>query len=57
MHSGAELVGPDTVCSEGGMCGTYIRTTGTEEDAVLNIHADGLEDVQIRFTCRKGENS
>ena len=57
VSGGAELVGPDTVCSEGGMCGTYIRTTGTEEDAVLNIHADGLEDVQIRFTCRKGENS
>lgn len=47
-----ELVGPDTVTAEGGMCGTYIRTAGKPGKALVRIHAEGLEDSVIEFTVR-----
>ena len=44
-----EIVGPETTAAEGGMCGTYIRTTGQPGTARLTIRADGMEDAVIRF--------
>ncbi len=46
----AELVGPDVVTAEGGMCGTYIRTTGQTGTAVLTVHAEGLTPITLKFT-------
>ena len=46
----AQLVGPDVVTAEGGMCGTYIRTTGTGGSVKLTISSYGLEEVSIAFT-------
>ncbi|MBR6225366.1 MAG: glycoside hydrolase family 2 protein, partial [Firmicutes bacterium] len=45
----AELIGPDVVTAEGGMCGTYIRTTGKPGKAELKIKCNGLEDVVLTF--------
>ena len=45
----AELVGPDVVTAEGGMCGTYIRTTGKPGTAALTVMADGLDPVTVEF--------
>lgn len=44
-----EIVGPDCVTPRGGMCGTYVKTTGTVGKAVLYIEGRGLEPVAIRF--------
>lgn len=52
-----EIVGPDTVTAEGGMCGTYIRTTGEAGNASLTVSADGLEAITIDLVIRKGERS
>ncbi len=52
-----ELVGPDVVTAEGGMCGTYIRTTGEAGNARLVIRADGLEEKTIDLVIKKGERS
>ena len=46
----AELIGPDVVCAEGGMTGTYIRTTGETGEAVLRISTSQTEAVTVRFT-------
>ena len=46
-----ELVGPDVVTAEGGMCGAYVRTTGTGT-AQVTISADGLEPVTVWFEIR-----
>ena len=46
----AELVGPDVVSAEGGMCGTYIRTNGNTGSAELLIETAQTEPVEIRFT-------
>ena len=52
-----EIVGPDTVTAEGGMCGTYVRTTGEAGNAKVTISVDGLEDTVIDLVIRKGERS
>lgn len=48
----AELVGPDTVTAEGGLCGTYIRTAGKTGRAQLTIHCPGTEDVVIDYIIK-----
>ncbi|MBE6110014.1 MAG: glycoside hydrolase family 2 protein [Erysipelotrichaceae bacterium] len=50
-----EIIGPHTVTAEGGMCGTYIRTTGKEGSAKLTISAYGLEDRIVEFTVNGKE--
>ncbi|MDO4415861.1 MAG: glycoside hydrolase family 2 TIM barrel-domain containing protein [Erysipelotrichaceae bacterium] len=45
-----EIIGPHTVTAEGGMCGTYVRTTGKSGKAVLKIHNEQLEDISINFS-------
>ena len=47
-----ELVGPAAVTAEGGMCGTYLRTTGEKGMAVLTLTAAGLEPVRLEFEVR-----
>ena len=49
LEGPAELVGPDVVTAEGGMTGTYIRTTGGKGPVKLTVSADGLEPVGIMF--------
>lgn len=46
----AELVGPSVTAAEGGMCGTYLRTTGKEGSAALTVHTEQTEDVTLNFT-------
>ena len=45
-----ELVGPATTCAEGGMTGTYLRTTGQAGDALLTVRCPGTEAVTAAFT-------
>ena len=49
LEGAAQLVGPRVVAAEGGMTGTYIRTTGGEGSAVLTVSADGLAPVTVEF--------
>ena len=49
LEGAAELVGPDTVTAEGGMCGTYIRTTGIPGQAVLTVSTAQTEPVALHF--------
>ena len=48
-HS-AELVGPDVVTAEGGMTGTYLRSTGKKGTTRLTISSHGLESITLDFT-------
>ena len=48
----AKLVGPDVAVAEGGMCGTYIRTTGIPGSAKLTISADGLSPITVEFVVQ-----
>ena len=50
-----ELVGPDVVPMRGGMCGTYIRTTGEEGQASLTIECQGVAPFTIEFSVSKRE--
>lgn len=43
------LLGPDTATAEGGMCGTYVRTTGRPGPGILVVSAPGLESVTVEF--------
>ena len=52
LEGPAQLVGPDAVTAEGGMCGTYIRTTGESGTAKLTVSAHGLKPVTVEFTVR-----
>ena len=49
IEGAAELIGPDTVTAEGGMTGTYIRTTGSTGTATLTVSTDQTEPVTIQF--------
>ena len=48
-----EIVGPNTVVTEGGMTGTYIKTTGEEGEAVLTISTPDCSAMTIHFTITK----
>ena len=50
VEGDAMLVGPDVVTAEGGMCGTYIRTTGETGNATLTVSAPGLAEQSVVFT-------
>ena len=45
----AELVGPAIATAEGGMTGTYVKSTGKNGEAKLTIHTDQTEDVMLIF--------
>ena len=44
-----ELVGPGIATAEGGMTGTYVRTTGRTGSGTLTVEVQGLEPVIVRF--------
>ena len=52
LEGPAELVGPDIVTAEGGMCGTYVKTTGISGKAVLTISTYGLEPIVLEFEVK-----
>ena len=43
------LIGPKMVSLKGGMCGTYVKTTGKEGKAALIIKNTQAKDVRIEF--------
>ena len=52
LEGEAQLIGPDLLAAEGGMCGTYIRTTGRSGEAKLTISTPQTESVTITFNIR-----
>ena len=52
LEGEAELIGPDVVTAEGGMCGTYIRTTGNIGTAKLTISTYQTAPVSIVFSVK-----
>ena len=50
IEGALELVGPDVVTAEGGMCGTYVRTVGKSGTACLTLTAGELTPVTVEFT-------
>ena len=52
VEGAAQLVGPNAVTAEGGMCGTYLRTIAEAGSAKLTVSADGLEPVCVEFTVQ-----
>jgi beta-galactosidase len=49
LEGPAELVGPETVTAEGGMCGAYIRTVGQTGTGKLRIVTEQAEAVTVEF--------
>ena len=52
VEGAAELVGPDVITAEGGMTGTYIRTTGAPGSAKLTVSTGQTEPVTLNFIVR-----
>ena len=52
LEGPAELVGPDTAAAEGGMTGTYVRTTGQSGEATLTITTAQTEPMVIPLVIR-----
>jgi beta-galactosidase len=52
LEGPAQLVGPAAVTAEGGMCGTYIRTTGTGGQVCLTASTAQTAPVTLRFQIR-----
>ncbi len=50
LEGEAELVGPEVVTAEGGMTGTYVKTTGKRGQARLTILTAQTDPVTVRFT-------
>ncbi len=53
VSGSVELIGPDCVTPRGGMCGTYVKTTGGTGEALLYVEAPGADSVTVRFTVTK----
>ncbi|MBR5740878.1 MAG: glycoside hydrolase family 2 protein, partial [Firmicutes bacterium] len=49
LEGPGELVGDDIVVTEGGMSGTYVRTTGEAGIIALTLSPQGLEPVKLYF--------
>ena len=49
LEGDARLVGPAVVTAEGGMTGTYVKTTGKTGEAKLTITTDQTEPVVLIF--------
>ena len=47
-----ELIGPACTTAEGGMCGTYVRTTGEAGEARLRISCDMANPIELTFTVQ-----
>ena len=55
LEGAAELVGPEVVTAEGGMCGCYVKSLGDTGEASLTIHTAQTENVTLRFTVTAEE--
>ena len=53
LEGEAELIGPDTVTAEGGMCGTYIKTNGRTGMAKLTVSTPQTHEIIIDFTINQ----
>ncbi len=49
LEGNAQLVGPDIVTAQGGMTGTYVKSTGTPGTARLTISTPQTQSVTITF--------
>ena len=47
-----ELLGPDAACADGGMCGTYVRTTGAAGTGTLRITTGQTAPLELTFQVR-----
>ena len=47
-----ELIGPAVATAEGGMCGTYVRTTGEKGEARLRITSTMASPIDVVFTVQ-----
>ena len=52
LRGALQLVGPDTVTAEGGMCGCYVRTVGRRGKASLTLTAEGCAPVTVDFIVK-----
>lgn len=53
VSGGIELIGPACITPRGGMCGTYVKTTGSTGDALLTVSMAGAAPQEIHFTVKK----
>ena len=51
LEGAAELVGPNIVTAEGGMCGTYIRTVGEAGNIKLTVSTLQTDPVTVELTA------
>jgi beta-galactosidase len=52
LEGAAELVGPNVVTAEGGMCGTYIRTIGTAGTIKLTVSTAQTAPVTVELSAQ-----
>ncbi len=52
LEGPAELVGPNIVTAEGGMCGTYLRTTGVAGAIKLTVSTPQTEPVTVELSAQ-----
>lgn len=52
-EGGIDLIGPSVVSLQGGMGGTYVRTTGKSGAGALFIKTTQMSEIRIAFQCEK----
>ncbi|MCI6753751.1 glycoside hydrolase family 2 TIM barrel-domain containing protein [Galactobacillus timonensis] len=48
-----EVIGPSIFTAEGGMCGSYLKTTGVSGSTAVIVRASGLESVTVNMEVTK----
>ena len=48
-----DIIGPNVVCAEGGMCGTYIKTNGNIGDGFISLSSPNLDEVTLNIKIVK----
>ena len=52
LEGPAQLVGPDLIAAEGGMCGTYLRTVGQTGKVTLTVTTPRTPAVTVEFEVK-----
>lgn len=53
LEGEGEIIGPKAIALQGGMGGTYIKTTGKAGNAILKIKTAQAEEVKLAFTIEE----
>ena len=48
-----DIIGPNVICAEGGMCGTYVKTNSNLNEGFISLSSPNLDEVTLNIKIVK----